>query len=371
LAAGDADGAVTCATRACRAAERAVDNEAAVERRVELGLVRAQGLHAQAAWDEASAELEHILTLARAWGLDAATLRIVRALGQIEYARHQYDAAINRYLTARECAQQLGNDLESHEIALQIGNIHFERGELEAAARAYEGVLNWAETHDHAELGARAANNVALVESLQGRKQQAVQYFNRSRQRFVALGREAAVARIDQNIGQIYLELCNWAEARNFFRRAMDACERTHEDALLAVSCLDFAEATLRLGDAGEAAPALERALVISRERGDAVGVANAQRLQAQLAAAAGDVAAAETLLVEAIDKLAAVGAALHVAVCWKDLGAIRLRSGRHAAARAALDEAQRRFASLDAPQHTAEVQALRSRCGEESACRR
>jgi serine/threonine-protein kinase len=367
---GDARAAIDCATRACRAADTQLDSEAAVRRRVELGLLRARGLHVLAAWDDAIGELETTIMLARAWGFEALAMRGLRAQGQVEYARHRYDDAVACYLAAQACAARASDDLELHELALQVGNIHFERGSLDAAATEYERALVWADAHGATELGARAANNVALVESLQGRKHQAVEYFNRSRERFVALGRDAAVARIEQNIGQIYLELHNWAEARNFFRRAVERSERTGEDALLAVSCLDFAEATLRLGSAAEAAPAVERALAISRERGDTVGVANAQRLQAQLAAAAGDVGAAETLLVDAIDKLAALGEALHLALSWKDLGAVRLQAGRHDAAREALAEAHQRFASLDAPQHAAEVEALRARCREESACR-
>jgi len=370
LEAGDGHTAVTCATRACHAADAVQDSETAVARRVELGLLRAQGLHALAAWDEARAELEHSLTLARAWGLEGLEMRALRAQGRVEYACSQYDDAIARYWTAQECASRLGDGLELHELALQIGNIHFERGALDDAAAEYERCLTWAEAQGELDLGARAANNVALVESLQGRKQQAVQFFARSRERFVALGRDAAVARIEQNIGQIYLELRNWAEARNFFRRAIATSERTHEDALLAVACLDFAEATLQLGAPAEAAPAVERALAISHERGDTVGVANALRLQGLLAAAGGDAAAAEALLIDAIDKLEAVGEALHLALCWKDLGAVRLQAGRIAPARQALDEAQRRFASLDAPQHATEVETLRARCREESACR-
>jgi tetratricopeptide (TPR) repeat protein len=308
--------------------------------------------------------------LARAWGLEPLEMRALRARGQVEYARSQYDDAIACYLEAQTCASRLGDDAELHELALQIGNIHFERGALDAAAAEYERALVWAEAHAAPDLGARAANNVALVESLQGRKQRAVLYFNRSLERFVALGRDAAVARINQNIGQIYLELRNWAEARNFFRRAIEASERTGEDAVVAVACLDFAEATLQLGDAAAAAPAVERALAISRDRGDAIGVANAQRLQARLAAAAGDIASAEALLADAIDRLDALGEALHLALCWKDLGWVRLQAGRRDSAAPALEEARRRFASLDAPQHAAEVDALRTRCREETACR-
>ncbi len=369
LTTGNAELAARCFGWACEAAEAQIEDETGAARRVELGLAHAQALHALAAWDAAGVQLDTSLTLARAWGLDAAEIRGLRAGGQMEYARSRFDEAVARYAAAQECASRLGDEHELHELALQIGNIHFERGDLDAAAAEYQRTLDYATAHADLDLEARAANNVGLVESIQGRKEQAVQFFNRSLQGFTALGRGAAVARLYQNIGMIYLELANWAEARNFFRRCMEESERHGEPALLAVSCLDFAEATFQLGAHAEAAPALTRALTICRERGDEIGVANAMRLQAQLAAHAGDMAGAEQLLIDAIGKLEVLGQALHLGQCWKDLGALRLRAGQRVAALQALDEAQRRFGPLDAAQHTAEVEALRARCREESVC--
>ena len=113
----------------------------------------------------------------------------------------------------------------------------------------------------------------------------------------------------------------------------------------------------------------MARALAICQERGDTLGVAQALRLHAQLAAAAGDTPLAEEMLVNAIETLQPLGQALHLGQCWKDLGAIRLQAGRRVAARTALDEARRRFESLEAAQHVAEVEALLARCQEDPAC--
>jgi hypothetical protein len=50
-------------------------------------------------------------------------------------------------------------------------------------------------------------------------------------------------------------------------------------------------------------------------------------------------------------------------------LGAIRLQAGRRDAARVALSEARRRFETLEAAQHVAEVDALLGRCQEDASC--
>ena len=143
----------------------------------------------------------------------------------------------------------------------------------------------------------------------------------------------------------------------------------TGQDALLAVACLDAAEANLKLGSLPAASRAAERALALARERDDAVGIANAMRVRANCAAAGGDSSGAEARLLDAIERLERLGQPLHLGVCWKDLGAVRLRAGRVAAAAQALARARTLFASLDAAQHAAETEALFSRCGEVESC--
>jgi eukaryotic-like serine/threonine-protein kinase len=369
LAAADFAAALAHADAAAGALAGEPAEEAAARQHAQFRHLRGRALQGLAAWDAAADELQHAVVLARAWGLDEVEMRVLRTQGEIEYARGRFEASIEHFLEAQLAAARLGDQRELHELGLKIGNIYFERGELPAAYTEYTRALDFGTQSGDLELEARAANNVALVDSVQGRKERAVEYFGRSLERFRALGRDDAVAQLDQNIGQVYLELGNWAEARNSFARCMQQCERTGQDALLAVACLDAAEANLKLGALSQAAAAAERALSLARERDDAVGIANAMRVQASLAAADGDVVGAEAQLLEAIGRLERLGQPLHLGVCWKDLGAVRLRAGRPAAAAQALDAARKLFASLDAAQHASEVEVLRARCGEVESC--
>jgi len=333
--------------------------------------LRAEALQLLADWDDAVEVLERALMLARAWGLGAVEIEVLRSLGSIDYDRSRFEEAVARYRDARTAAETQNDVRELHEIDLKLGNIHFERGRLQEAAAAYEGVLAFATAAGDVDLEARAACNVGLVESIRGRKQQAIALFDRSLQRFRQLGRHDAVAQLHQNIGMIYFELGNWAEARNFFSACMQQCETSGQDALFAVAAVDYAEATIRLGAAAGARDPLDRALAISRERGDELGVANAYRLQGQLAAAGGDRAGAEERFATCLAMLDRLGQPLHCGLAWRDLGAARLHAGDPAAARDALLEARRIFASLAAAQHVAEVETLWARCGEVPACPR
>lgn len=346
-------------------------DESEARHRADLELQLAEALRRTAAWDRAAAALERAALIACAWGLQEFETRAARARGEIEYARSRFDAAVEHYLAAQASAKRCGDVRELHEIALQIGNIHFERGRLDEASAEYQNVLSFATQHADTEMEARAANNVGLVESIQGRKQSAVDYFDRSLRSFRALGRLDAVARLYQNIGMIYLELGHWAEARNFFERAMTQSEACGLDAVVAVSSLDYAEATIRLGAAEAAVEPVRRALLICRERGDELGIANALRLQGSLAAARGEIETAEKLLGESIVILERLGQALHLGISWKEMGAVRLQAGRDDDARSALRQARARFDALDAPMHAAEVDQLWARCRKEPQCQR
>ncbi|MFQ5599638.1 MAG: tetratricopeptide repeat protein [Candidatus Krumholzibacteriia bacterium] len=366
LATRDAGAARAILDLACQSADAQPQNENQAAGVVELLILRAQARRQLASWDDAVLDLEQARTLAQAWGLGSGEVQAARALGEVEYARSRFDAAVQRYEAAQECAAHIGDEREHHELARQVGHLHFERGQLAAAREDYSRVLAYATANGNIDLEARAANNVALVDSSLGRKDQAVRMFSRSLGLFRSLDRQDAMARIHLNIGMTYLELHNWAEARNYFESCMKLAAPSALDEVLAVACLDHAEATLRLGQASAARPSIDRALAICRERGDTLGTASAYRLQGILAAAEGDEHLAEDRLLHSVELLRELGATPHLGLSLKELGRVRLEAGRAAAARSALEEARRVFASLDAQHEAAsELETLWARCSQ------
>jgi tetratricopeptide (TPR) repeat protein len=354
------------AKRLLELASRAVGdaaNEDEAARDVEILLSYAKLLDQSGASEIAIRHLENAVLLAQAWGLGVLEVRATRALGRVEYQRGHFEAAVDRYHAAQACAARIGDEREQQELALQLGNIHFERGKAEAALEAYAGALAYAAEHADADLEARASNNVALVESTLGRKDSAVRMFSRSLELFRGLGRDDAVARTYHNIGMTYLDLHNPAEARTYFHKCMQLAEQIGLHEMLAVSCLEYAEASLQLGLMDEAGRTLQHALALCRERSDPLGLATAFRLLGSIAVAAGDHETADTRMQQCIRTLLPLGATPHLARALKERGRMLLEAGRAAAAEDVLQEARDVLNSVDARDIGAEVEELLRRC--------
>jgi tetratricopeptide (TPR) repeat protein len=247
---------------------------------------------------------------------------------------------------------------------MQIGNIDFERGRLEAALDGYLAALVFATQTDTMDLEARASNNVALVHSTMGQKTEAIRMFSRSLQLFRKLKREDAVARTEHNIGMTYLDLRNWREARNHFSRSIEISSRIGLDEMLAVSRLELAETNLRLGRVEEAGPDIARAMTLCHQRNDPLGMATAYRLQGMMAALEGDLGSAEEHLESSITILRDLGQTPHLGLALLERGRVHLEAGDTGAARPALEEARHIFESLETPHEALEeIQTLWERC--------
>jgi len=349
---------------ALRCLETEPADEAEALSLADLLLLQASTLLGLASWENALALIARCLLLSQAWGLSQQTVRALRTRGRIHYKRGRFDDAITTLREAQSQATEAEDALEAQEIVLQIGNIDFECGRLDAALEGYLEALLFASEHDNTDLEARASNNVALVTSTMGNKPEAIRMFHRSLQLFGKLGRQDAVARIQHNIGMTYLDLRNWREARNHFRESIRIASRIGLDEMVAVSRLEHAETSLRLGRLEEATPDIDKALLLCQQRNDPLGTATAYRLQGMAAALEGDVRRAEEHLEHSITLLRGLGVTPHLGLALQERGRVRLEAGHADTARPDLDEARRIFTSLETPHEgLEEINSLWERC--------
>jgi tetratricopeptide (TPR) repeat protein len=143
----------------------------------------------------------------------------------------------------------------------------------------------------------------------------------------------------------------------------MQLAEQIGLHEMLAVSCLEYAEASLQLGLMDEAGRTLQHALALCRERSDPLGLATAFRLLGSIAVAAGDHETADTRMQQCIRTLLPLGATPHLARALKERGRMLLEAGRAAAAEDVLQEARDVLNSVDARDIGAEVEELLRRC--------
>ena len=240
------------------------------------------------------------------------------------------------------------------------GAIALERGDVEAAEPHFAAALELARRlEDHA-TEARCLNNLGIIANLQGDARGALANYQLALAAYQQAGLVRGMAETHHNIG------ISWRDLHEY-RRALAAAEeatrlaeqQVRDDALSAQSIAGRAELHLLQGDLELARAELALAAVAYERLQHSVGLAEVWRLQAGVARALGDGAAAVALLTRAAELARGRGSAHTLAEIERDLGSVLEATGDAVGARAARERAVDLYRRLGAIKATREIAAL------------
>lgn len=240
------------------------------------------------------------------------------------------------------------------------GAIALERGDVEAAEPHFAAALELARRlEDHA-TEARCLNNLGIIANLQGDARGALANYQLALAAYQQAGLVRGMAETHHNIG------ISWRDLHEY-RRALAAAEeatrlaeqQVRDDALSAQSIAGRAELHLLQGDLELAGAELALAAVAYERLQHSVGLAEVWRLQAGVARALGDGAAAVALLTRAAELARGRGSAHTLAEIERDLGSVLEATGDAVGARAARERAVDLYRRLGAIKATREIAAL------------
>lgn len=278
---------------------------------------------------------------------DAALTQVSKVIALAMLGR--YEQAIECGLRARQALDALGDGLAAGVIEQNIGNIYMRRDrhheaehyqlaahkrftllddrkrlaqienclaithtflhKFRSAAQLYEQALQRAENAGlhvtQAEIEA-SMGNLALF---QGRYDRALDYLERSRRSFAALGMAHQSAIAEQELADAYLELNLAPEAAAIYERVVPVFDRLGMRAEQSRSCAHLGRALMLLGQMEKAQWWLEQARELYAAEGNPVGVAMVTLVEAQLHYAEGNFAATRLKAAAAEAPLAASGA--------------------------------------------------------------
>ena len=232
----------------------------------------------------------------------ARTLSLIRALSSHLTFEGPWSLAVDLYRRAVTIAREHGDRLAEATATLELG------GFLERVGR-YEAVI---ECVSHAscvyrELGDRLGEGHALsllgqVAFVQSRLADSFDLIERALASYTAEeGSERDTARCLWRLGCIRSFQGDNAQAEGWIRRAMDAYVQIGDLRGESDCLLNYARALYALGDFTAVAPALERALVLSRRCGYRLGTANVLSEMATYQVSIGEYAEAAEKLTEAL----------------------------------------------------------------------
>jgi tetratricopeptide (TPR) repeat protein len=252
------------------------------------------------------------------------------------------------------------SDRPLHMRALNVcGAIALERGGIHEATHYFSRAQEQAvQDGDQTTLG-RCANNLGIVESLQGEYGRAVGSYTRALAAYQQARHEHGVAEAQHNLGIAYRELGKLDRALEAADTALRDAERLGDPRLKAQALAGRAEISLARGEPALARREVERALATHRELSDEVLEVEDQRILALALAALQQPVEAEALLRDVIARATPHARPLLVASAQRDLARLLARLGRGGEAVALARTARATFDRLGAAREVQQLDVL------------
>lgn len=307
---------------------------------------------------------------ARAGALDDAEL-----FADEELAFHYADALwhLGRVPRALEVAERIepavrrrgGRRLVLHLLNV-IGICLFRQGRGGDARERWAELLERASRWDDAEFVGRACNNLGMLANLAGHPGEALVLYERTMAAYGRIGFVHGLAQTHHNLALSYRDLGFRDRADGHLRRAVALARQVGLDDVVALAQCERAALRVGAGDAAVAEALAARAAERFARLGDALGRAEALRVRAGAARAAGFQRRAAAWLDEALLAAAEDVDPFLRAEVQRDRGELLAGLGQAPEARAALSEAVALFGRVGAVRELAAARALLASLDEE-----
>ena len=274
----------------------------------EIQLAKSVGLAMLGRYDEAIDCGLPALEVFLKYGDLLAAGKIEHNIGNLYFRRDRYHEAEKFQSAARDRFTILNDQKQLATVNNCLANTHALLHKFKSAEDLYEQAVQQAETSGVAVTQAEIEGNIGNFALLQGRYDRALDYLERSRRRYTALGMPHQSATAEQEIADAYLELNLVPEAVAIYGRVIPTFAELGMRAEQARSLAYNGRAEILLGRFSEAHDLLLAARRLYRAEGNEVGEAMVALTQAQLDYHLGNYAATSLTAAEAEPRLALSG---------------------------------------------------------------
>lgn len=310
------------------------------------GAARAEG---RGEWGEAAALYAAAFRAALAACDIPAAVTALRGQARVRGHERRYDEAEELATLSLEIAERAGLAQAAARALNLVGMVLYLRGDWEAARRIYPQALERALDLGDDDLAGLACLNAGVIANSTGEVREARMLYLEGVGSFVRSGNSVNAMLAYNNLGLASADLREWMEAELYFARGIEIGERLSRAPLLAKLYCNRAEPLIQVGDHARAQASLGRAERIAREVGDTGVLVEVHRFRGMSARVRGLPDEADTHLRRGLAEAVGGEHALVRAETLRELALVRIDAGRHAQARALLQEAHALFAGLGA----------------------
>ena len=257
----------------------------------------------------------------------SAVARIMRRQGTALLLKGAY-AETEATLDQALAALGTNNDPEAARIALQIGQLHYRRGEFERARAALEGAIELGTRFDLDDLLAEGLKQLGNVAVDTGDLRVADAEYQRSRGMYERLEDILGLADIHSNLGIIYRRTRRWEEALAEYDASLSLYQRMGHQLGIGRCYNNIAEVLRTRGDTTSAVPAYQQAIETWSSIGNAAGVAVALVGLGMARVESGDVKKGRADLLEAEQRLTNLGSTRFLPDVYRYLAVADLADG-------------------------------------------
>jgi diguanylate cyclase (GGDEF)-like protein len=202
--------------------------------------------------------------------------RSLRRIGDLYYFLGDYELALQRYLEALQHFERLARDdprgkgpLHLAHLQAAIGNVLRASGDSAGAQQYYEKALAAYERLGFAAGASGATYNLGLIQQDLKKYQEAIRYFERSRDAAIALGDDYLLSLAVGSAGSAHLELGQLDRADELIRQALAQCEKAQRHRGILANLANLARVQHLQGRSADALKTLDRALALAVKLGD------------------------------------------------------------------------------------------------------
>jgi CHAT domain-containing protein len=234
-------------------------------------------------YDEAFALARRLESELRQLGDEIESARVLINLGGLYYRRDQYASALDCYERALAVFVQGGDAPTQAKLQANMANVLMELHRVEEAIALFEQARATFADHSMTTTAAMVDANVGYLHYLSGRHVLALSALQRARREFVQSGQTLETAKCDADMAEAYRELNLHPEALEAYQRAIGELETLGISYERARAELGRASVWMAAGQNENALAGLERASVLFQAHRNTTRQAHVRLLRAHL----------------------------------------------------------------------------------------